>query len=292
MRTYSNIVSLIIAVWVVFLSSCSLQKRIYSKGFYASRNTSLKEKKQDKYIDTSFFVTKINPVKQKKNTVLLTSGTKTIPTLIKEFSLFTGCDTIVLRSGAKMLANVTEIGINEVKFKNCIAPNDPLITLKKADISYILYGNGRKEVMEVQPVQAPLYQIENVDDNQKHYRLTREEKIELKREKRRNTNLFSVAGFWVSIGIYPIGLIFVLGSIIGSTLMGYGAGATYGSTNPITLFIIPIVFAVIALALSIIAIYQISQNKESKRGLGLAITAAFLSLLMIAIVIAFYFTVI
>jgi uncharacterized membrane protein (GlpM family) len=100
-----------------------------------------------------------------------------------------------------------------------------------------------------------------------------------------------VASFWVSLGIYPIAITF---ASIAALVLGANntTGVTLASIFPGVWFAIPVAFAVIGLILSVYAIYQISQNKESKNGLALAIVGAFLSLLMIAIVIAFYFTVI
>ena len=79
-------------------------------------------------------------------------------------SLFTGVissvnaqDIITLRSdGSEIRAKVTEIGMNDVKYK-LYGQDSPVYTLKKAEIFSIQYENGTKELFQApaQPPQQP-----------------------------------------------------------------------------------------------------------------------------------------
>jgi hypothetical protein len=270
-----KISSLIILALLV--SSCSLQKRLYNKGYYASKTHSLK--KND--TDTSSLLSNIKPVKEKKIVAPLLANVNTNnSTFNTKHSIFlTDCDTIVLRSGAKILANITEISPDEIKFRNCNSPNEPFISLKRSNINYIVYTNGRKEIMEDESFKTIPYHIENRDDN--NYKRDKHHKTSDSGQK---INGFSIAGFWLSIFLYPfyiIGLIiygFYLLSFsgLGTTTVGLaGIASSYLST---ALFYIPFIIILAGFILSIVAIFQISQNKENRKGMGLAVAAAILCL--------------
>lgn len=55
------------------------------------------------------------------------------------------CDTISLKNGTKILAKVTEITLDEVRYKNCDYIDGPSISVAKSKISYIKYKTGKKE---------------------------------------------------------------------------------------------------------------------------------------------------
>jgi hypothetical protein len=270
-----KISSLIILAMLV--SSCSLQKRVYNKGFYASKTHTLKKAE----VDTSLsLLSNIKPIKEKKATTPLLVNSKANPVLVKEIYLLNDCDTIMLRSGAKILANITEISPDEIKFRNCNSPNEPVISLKRSNINYIVYTNGRKEIMEDESFKTIPYRAETNDNNNYNKR----DKHHKTSDSGKNTNPFSIAGFWLGLFLYPfyiIGLIiygFYLLSFSGlgtSTVGLAGIASSYLST---ALFYIPFIIILAGFILSIVAIYQISQNKESHKGMGLAITAAILCL--------------
>ncbi len=144
---------------LLIFSSCSLQKRLYIKGFYVSKSHSLKKHEQKTGTDTLPFA--LNSIKQIK--------TKTVPSIlsaeilnkkgeIKNTSSFIpkfklvvdGCDTLFLRNGAQILVKVTEVYPEQIKYKYCDSPNEVLRTINKTDINYIVYANGFKEVVAIQ----------------------------------------------------------------------------------------------------------------------------------------------
>jgi hypothetical protein len=55
------------------------------------------------------------------------------------------CDTIVLKSGSRLIGKVEEIGQNEIKYRRCDNLNGPLISISKYDAFKILYSNGTLE---------------------------------------------------------------------------------------------------------------------------------------------------
>ncbi|MBY0479552.1 MAG: hypothetical protein K2Q24_18025 [Chitinophagaceae bacterium] len=55
-------------------------------------------------------------------------------------------DIITLRTGETIIAKVSEVGINEVKYLKSSNVNGPVYVAAKADISQIVYENGVKDV--------------------------------------------------------------------------------------------------------------------------------------------------
>ena len=60
----------------------------------------------------------------------------------------TNCDKILLKSGEEIEAKVLEIGVQEIKYKNCSNLQGPTISLLKSDAFMINYANGSKEVFK------------------------------------------------------------------------------------------------------------------------------------------------
>jgi len=293
------------AILLFTLCSCTLQKRLYTKGFYTSKNQVTKRLSK---IDTatSLSIVPLPLVKEKKkhSTLFTTSSKiKNTESLILTPKLMGGCDTIVLKSGAKILANISEINPTQVKFKNCGSVNEPYISLNKDDITYVILANGTKEVFEIKKqyvppptnYQPPNNVIQNYQPPQKPYYYDTNDRSQ-KNTSDKKTNSFAIAGFIFSLSAYPEALIFLFLFLLVEGLIhalggsgSLGAGVALGSVIPIYWFLIPFIFSFIGLACSITAIYQISQNKENKKGLAIAIAGAVLSLLMMILVLALYF---
>ncbi len=58
-------------------------------------------------------------------------------------------DIIILRNGDEINAKVTEIGIDEIRYKRASNPDGPTIVIAKSDVFMIKYKNGSKDVFEV-----------------------------------------------------------------------------------------------------------------------------------------------
>jgi|GEM_PF-1932035 hypothetical protein len=295
---------LIYVTLILVFSSCSLQKRLYTKGFYSSSNSSVK-----KTTNADTTIISLNNLqhstvnKRNKNSTLLTvnSTAKNTKFLSLPIKLIGACDTIVLRSGAKITANISEINPTQIKFKNCGSPNEPDIFINKDDINYITLANGTKEVFDSQKkytttnnFQQDNSYSQNYPPPQKPSRYERDKTRKSLNNKR--INPFAVTGFIFGVSTYPEALIlaflFLLADGVASAFGGgitLGSGVTLGSVIPAVWFFIPLIFSFVGLACSIAAIYQINQNKENQKGLALAIIGTILSSLMIILVLTLYF---
>ena len=56
-----------------------------------------------------------------------------------------GCDTIILRSGARITGKVEEINQVEIRYRRCDNLTGPIISISKYDVATILYINGTRE---------------------------------------------------------------------------------------------------------------------------------------------------
>jgi hypothetical protein len=63
------------------------------------------------------------------------------------FDQQTGCDTIVLKSGSRIIGKVEEIGQSEIRYRRCDNITGPVISIAKSGVNRILYVNGTHEVM-------------------------------------------------------------------------------------------------------------------------------------------------
>ncbi|HRY31396.1 MAG TPA: hypothetical protein P5531_00315 [Bacteroidales bacterium] len=74
--------------------------------------------------------------------------------LIITFSL-PAQDIIILQNGDEINAKVTEIGIDEIRYKRASNPDGPTIVIAKSDVFMIKYKNGSKDVFEIKKAQQP-----------------------------------------------------------------------------------------------------------------------------------------
>lgn len=59
-----------------------------------------------------------------------------------------GCDTIVFKTGGRLVAKVEEIGPNEIKYRKCDNLTGPLISISKLDVFKVHYSNGTSDYIQ------------------------------------------------------------------------------------------------------------------------------------------------
>jgi len=152
-----KIVSFLIILSLFIFSSCSLQKRIYTKGFYISNHqTSKKPKtatKEDNVASVSF-ISKIVPIKKAETqNTLLAQVSKSIKKDQRAknesiehipYSFLTdACDTIVLKNGTKIAGAITDVKNNKVYFTNCGSANYFTSVINQTDVDHLIFMNGK-----------------------------------------------------------------------------------------------------------------------------------------------------
>jgi hypothetical protein len=273
----------ICVILILCFSSCSLQKRLYTKGFYASKQASAKKLvKADTTTSSSTLSLPIVKEKNKNSTLLTANYTLKNANFLPPLPKLTGgCDTIILRSGAKIIATISEFNPTQIKFKNCDSANEPDMTINKDDVNYVILSNGTKEVFDSRKKynqsnnSQPNNNLDKIYQPQNTFNNSRDRNIGNKKQ-----NGFSTAGFVLAIISHSIaGIIGIIGALY---------SVVYSTRFPLSMLAIPFVIAFAAFVFCITAIYQISSDLENQKGLIIAIIGAFLSLLLMVILILFY----
>jgi len=193
--------SLLFFISLLFLTSCIIQKRNYTKGYFVQWKNSCINTKENT-LQTYRNAKK----KNKPETVLLPSPSETLQNknvslnvsasilqIKKPNPVFTGtktfidnCDTIVFRDSIKIKAKVIEITQDQIKYKKCNNPDGPIFSVSKSKIAYVKYTNGQQEDFTAEKVANGLSYIQQQELLQ-----------ELIGKKATTTVVFSILSFFL-----------------------------------------------------------------------------------------------
>lgn len=258
-------------VSVILLSSCSIQKRQHLPGFHVNWHRS----KTSDSVDSKRQPLNNADNQESKNhksheTELLASLDRSEisakPWYAKEVNLFVNalaskdsCDRIIDKEGDEILAKVTEIGIDVIKYKKCNHLDGPIYNIPKSAVLMIDYANGSREVIKQDKKPDPknaepdYSNVDNVYNDS--YRTTRQD--------RRRVEGLGLAGFITTLVSVPIWwLVSWIGGLVGGIIgIIFGAiGISRCKKNPsltgkgfaITSLVIGIVIAALSVILAII----------------------------------------
>jgi hypothetical protein len=128
---------LLIVVIGVVLSSCSIEKRRYTGGYSVEWHKS--------------YHPSANYHPHSKEVFPLTASANKEPTVIKSLVVNVPdtvlCDEIIMSNGTLIKGLVVEIGVNEIKYKDCDNISGPTIDLTKSTVFMIRYANGKNYVV-------------------------------------------------------------------------------------------------------------------------------------------------
>jgi hypothetical protein len=65
-------------------------------------------------------------------------------------------DTLVKRSGERILVKVLEINSSDIRYKRYNNPDGPLYSVYKTEVSYIVFSTGLKEKYDSEPISQPV----------------------------------------------------------------------------------------------------------------------------------------
>lgn len=162
MKKLVNMKQLLVLLLIVLFSSCSVQKRVYLKGYYvdwhhkrttlteSSVSNSLKEKR------SSTVSGKADPANIPSETVMEHRESETGP-VIKNEGPGDSCDVMIFRNGSEISVRVIEVGVSEIKYLKCDNLTGPTYITNKAELFLIKYHNGSRDVFKEQP-KYPAYE--------------------------------------------------------------------------------------------------------------------------------------
>ncbi len=159
-------IAYLLLVFSLLSSSCSFEKRLYTKGYHLSRNKHSQSQAHPTTINhkTEFIQTHQQAAEAENNlTVSANRSAKIVSPTIKPLQI-TGknnfrsshssdvtfldeeCDVLVFKTGDEVKAKIFEITPNEIKYKPCDFLDGPMRTVRKSDVFMLKYANGTKEV--------------------------------------------------------------------------------------------------------------------------------------------------
>ena len=175
MKSIKKLHFLVLALMLV-MTSCTIEKRVYRSGYHIEWHNG----KHSQYKQTADNIVKSKILKNEKvippiivndnsfdikasekNAMASTDNiqgiltTSIVPThkfqqveknRNKSNTTNEDCDVIIFKTGQEIKARVLEIGINEIKYKECGNTNGPTFTRNKSEVFMIKYPNGTSTV--------------------------------------------------------------------------------------------------------------------------------------------------
>lgn len=256
---------------VILLSSCSIQKRQHLPGFYVnwhgsksskssdSKSGELSNAHQNETLNHESHTEELIASSEKSRTTATPWYASEVDLFINAFLTKDSCDRIIDKEGDEILAKVTEIGIDVIKYKKCNHIDGPIYNIPKSAVLMIEYANGTREVIKQdqkseQQISEPEYS--NVDN-------VYNDTYGAPRKERRRVEGLGLAGFITALVSVPIWwLVSWIGGLVGGIIgIVFGAiGISRCKKNPaltgkgfaITSLVIGIVIAALSVILAII----------------------------------------
>lgn len=138
MRTLSI---LFLVLFSMIFHSCTVEKRLYTKGYHVS-------KKQHLVVDKA----QNTPNKVEHNNVSIVPATTSTVSLEKSYSPFTlnkllvqgDCDVIYFKDGSQVDVRITMISDSEIQYKKCTTNDEILFSTSMENVLMVEYMNGDK----------------------------------------------------------------------------------------------------------------------------------------------------
>lgn len=140
-----SISTLIVSALVlsITLFSCSMEKRLYNKGYSVEWNRGLKGDSKNKEV----LSLEISKEESDLATVESDIELKPEPVLTLETNEEPPCDSIKLKNGEVKLGVVKEIGAYGITYGNCDDPKS-LNIIERSSVESIRYSNGKSQLVE------------------------------------------------------------------------------------------------------------------------------------------------
>jgi hypothetical protein len=147
------------------LVSCSVTKRQHLSGYNIEWHKHKKDLSNTKLVleskklksDSIFNLPIYENTNEVKGSMLLVSSNSSLKDDLNSIpkiqrSLFLNnhevCDLIIMKDGQEIKCKVSEIGVNEIKYKKCDNLNGPIYSISKSEVLLIQYANGSKDIIK------------------------------------------------------------------------------------------------------------------------------------------------
>jgi hypothetical protein len=159
---------------LIAYTSCTVQKRVYKKGYYISWQKDKKINNPNISAEKKDYLTAVNKNKdlpaehhlslhhEEKLSLAEEHKQPNLPAVAYQLEGDT-CDVLLYKDGSKILVKLIEISEKEIKYKRCDNPSGPIYVSSKSELYMIKHRNGQEELIRVeepprrQPTPNPNY---------------------------------------------------------------------------------------------------------------------------------------
>ncbi len=187
---------LIVTLFISLLFSCTVDKRVYNKGFFVNKTTNIKNKTNRNInaseqvakvnIDQSFATSKNTPKQEEKqlltaqNNAMVVTNKSKVPQFVLE-----NCDSLIMKDGSLKLVKIISINDSTMHVSNC----------QDASVSEII---GLGDVMQVSGNKGDRFKF--IPHELKNSNTTYYETKTIYHPKEKKLRAMSFASFGMSIG--------------------------------------------------------------------------------------------
>jgi hypothetical protein len=231
----------VIFIALFFVTSCSVEKRVYRKGYHVVwNNKHSNEIKKNERLNTT--KTPLEQEISKEEVIVLTSREADLLPFIKKRAVInldkdTCGDVLLLQNADEIAVKILEIDERNIKYKRCDNINGPTYSISKSRVALIKYANGTKEVV----MPEPAYKVAEQDKPPKP-------------EMPRKVNPLGLASL----------LLYLLGSIL---FRGLTASAYSGS-----MLVFLLILSIAPLIMAYISLFQFKREPNRYKGKWMPIT--------------------
>lgn len=136
------------------LASCSLEKRVYNKGYHVSKQQSAKVENVSAQKENKRKSASINTSEKKQEEILSNSETDYTASASNHKagihkwlkSVLNECDAIFFKDGTEVKAKVIEISDKAIQYKKCDSESQIVFSTSIDNVLMIIYSNGEKYI--------------------------------------------------------------------------------------------------------------------------------------------------
>lgn len=160
-------INFVLLLCTILLASCSLEKRVYNKGYHVSKQQSVKAENVNIPKENNRKSASINTSEKKQEEFTAaaeteyTASASNNKSVINKWlkSILNECDVIFFKDGTEVKAKVIEISDKAIQYKKCDSENQIVFSTSSDNVLMVIYSNGEKyipknESNERQPVEA------------------------------------------------------------------------------------------------------------------------------------------
>jgi hypothetical protein len=153
MKKYADVFWLLL-IYVLMTTSCSVQKRVYRKGYHVVWDQKKgNEESKPRQIAPKKSSLIMNEVPEAVTVSGNVRNTEEFISIKKKSAIVIGKDTcgdvLLFKNGDKLIAKVIEVDKDKIKYKRCDNLDGPVFSTRKGSLAKLTYYNGVEEDLDI-----------------------------------------------------------------------------------------------------------------------------------------------